>query len=118
MKRWLRRLAHSLILLVWFLFISLPIVAFALANRGQLQLGGPQRHVRLFLVQEREVEGVGVEWTRPYQTRNQVANEAPDCSRTSINYLTWRGEGENVVYCQCYAPDGDHPLASGPDVCP
>ena len=94
MKRWPRRLLYSVILLVWLVVMSLPLVAIVLASRGELDIGSERRHVRLFMVQEDESQGVGIQWTRPRLFE-------PDCLKTNLNYVMWVGEGENATYCQC-----------------
>jgi hypothetical protein len=101
MHPWLRRLIYALLLIVWFILITSPFLAFVLAARGQIQLGeGPRRYVRLFLVQEEDTQGIGVEWVRP-------AADRPACSDGSLTYFTWQGEGQNAHFCQCYDPAGD-----------
>ena len=96
MKRWLRRLIYLLIIFAWLLVMSFPTISFILATRGELRLGdSDRRHVRFFLVQEEAAAGVGVEWARPVR-------QQPGCIRTTVTYLLWYGEGDNVAYCQCY----------------
>ena len=100
MNRWLRRLLYFFVVVVWLAVMSFPLVAAILAVRGEIQLGDdPRSHLRLFLVQERQAQGVGVEWTRPVSKR-------ASCSQSSVSYLLWEGEAENVVYCQCYDEGG------------
>lgn len=102
MMRWLRRLAIVLLLFVWALIMAFPVVAVLLATQNQIQIGEEQgRQVRLFLLQEPEQEGIGLEWARPVGR----GDEAP-CLQTSIFYLMWVGEGQNVTFCQCFAGDG------------
>ncbi|MFQ5399052.1 MAG: hypothetical protein ACE5E7_05565, partial [Anaerolineae bacterium] len=92
------RLSYFLILIVWLLVMSFPVVAFFLATQGELAIGEQQQsHLRLFLVQEREAQGVGVEWTRPLR-------HAEGCLQTSVNYLLWEGQGQSAHYCQCLGP--------------
>jgi hypothetical protein len=95
MKRWLRRLGYFIIVIIWLLVMAFPIFAFTLAGRGQLTFGDTDgSHVRLFLLREPNVEGVGVEWTRPYRSQS-------NCTRTSVGYILWQGHSENTSYCQC-----------------
>ncbi len=97
MKKWLRRLAYLLVIIIWLLVMAFPIFAFVLAGRGQIMLGEQTgSHVRIFLLREPDVEGVGVEWARPYR-------QQADCTRTSVTYILWEGESENTAYCQCFA---------------
>jgi hypothetical protein len=96
MKQWLRRLGYLIIVIIWLLVMAFPIFAFTLAGRGELTFGDATgSHVRLFLLREPDVEGVGVEWTRPYRPQ-------PTCTRTNITYIMWEGRNENTSYCQCF----------------
>ena len=62
MKVWLRRLLLLLFVLFWLALILMPTVAFILARNGQIQIGRSDgRHWRLFLVQEADMEGLGLE---------------------------------------------------------
>lgn len=80
--------------------MAFPFVSVILATQGQIELGEvPGNHVRLFLVQERDAQGIGVEWTRP-------VNEPAGCAQTSLTYFMWEGEGEGVTYCRCYSENG------------
>jgi len=98
MNRWPRRLLSLFIILVWMLVMSFPVISLALATREQVQFGSdPNRHLRIFLLQEDEAAGVGFEWAR-----NSRGNST--CSKTSVNYLLWEGEAESVSFCQCYDP--------------
>lgn len=99
MKIWLRRLLYLLILILWFIGMSLPIVMFALGARGQLQLGTPEaNHIRLFLVREEESEGVGLEWARNSAQTN--------CTQTTVSYWLWEGDSQDTIhYCTCATGD-------------
>lgn len=94
MRRWPKHLGCILILLVWLFLVSLPLCAFVLAARQEIGVGGPQNHVRIFLLQDREAEGIGLELTRPF-------SRTPSCTQTSVNYFMWVGEPDNVTYCLC-----------------
>lgn len=87
------------LILIWLLLMSLPFFAFSLAANKQLTVGSdPRSQVRVFLLQERDAEGIGVEWTRP------LPGPTP-CVRTSVRYFMWAGTPENVTYCQCFDPN-------------
>jgi hypothetical protein len=96
-----RRVVYTVLLLLWFTVIFFPAFAIVLASRQQIQVGSdPQRHVRIFLLQEPDTRGVGVEWVRP-------AAGSPGCSETRLTYLMWRGEGENARFCSCFDSRGE-----------
>jgi hypothetical protein len=111
MNRWLRRLLYALVVLVWLLLVIAPLLAFVLAARGQIQFGSdPRRHLRLFLVQEEDAQGIGLEWLRP--SRSQSA-----CSSGSLTYFMWEGEGQNASFCQCYEPITNELDSVAPQAC-
>ena len=111
MAVWLRRLVYLLLALLWLLVISLPLIAVILATQGEIQLGSQQsgQYVRLFLIQESEQEGVGLEWSR--------AASADACQQGSTVYLMWEGAGENARYCTCFDENGSV-ISSIPGPCP
>ncbi len=91
MKRLLRPYLYLLVIVAWLVVMSLPIIAFSLAEKGELRFG---ENVRLFLLHEVDVGGVGVEWKRPLR-------QQPSCTRTTVTYLMWEGRSENTTYCLC-----------------
>lgn len=110
MRRWSRRLVYLLLLLLWLLFISLPFFAFTLAGNKQIELGDPSGiYLRIFVLQEKDSEGVGVEFARPYAP-------APSCHQTEVRYFMWVGTGEDVTYCQCL-DDLSQPLSATAGPC-
>lgn len=111
-KLWLRRLGYVLIILVWLVVITFPFFAVFLASQGEVRLGeDPQRHVRIFLIQERDLQGVGIERARPLR-------DTTSCFQTRLSYLMWEGEGENVSFCQCMDPANGAITPAPPGVCP
>ena len=109
MKRWLRRLLYLVVFIVWLLFMVFPFVAFRLATNGEMRLGD-ERYLRLFLVQEAEANGVGIEWRRGLF-------QPGDCLRTSVAFLMWQGDSEGVSYCQCFDPVTQAPLPVAGNAC-
>lgn len=111
MSVWLRRTVYFLLFLLWLLVMAFPLVAAVLAIQGQIQAGDEisGRHVRLFLVQEPDQEGVGVEWTQPAA--------ADRCRQGRILFLMWEGTGENARYCRC-VDDSGAVISSEPGRCP
>lgn len=99
MKGCLRRFVYLLIVIVWLLIMSVPVLAVMLATQREVQIGDTQRHFRLFLIQESDSEGISVDLTRP-------AGGGRRCAQSNVIYLMWKGSGENTVYCQCYDENG------------
>lgn len=83
------------------LLFSLPLAAFALAIRGEVSWQRGAALDRLFLINEPEALGLGLESVRTISAEHQA-----DCTRTRVHYLLWKGEGENVEYCECSNPEG------------
>lgn len=111
MNPWPRRLAYLLAIVVWLIFLSIPFLSFALAARNQLQLGTAEgNHIRIFLVQETSAEGIGVEITR-------LESSTPGCAQSSVRYFMWKGEPQNVTFCQCIDLETGHALSASQGVC-
>jgi hypothetical protein len=114
MNRWLRRGGCILILGVWLVIMCFPTFAFVLGVRGEFRIGSQDRaNLRLFLVQETEAKGLGLQWTRLYAAEQ-------GCWLTTVNYLLWQDEGSNVSqnsrFCNCFDPETGRQFSSGP--CP
>ncbi|HRQ38655.1 MAG TPA: hypothetical protein PLD25_12175 [Chloroflexota bacterium] len=100
MKRWLRRFGYMLIVIIWLMVMCFPTFAFMLAMNGQIEVGSnPRNHLRFFMVQEENADGIGVEWKRPLPGQ-------PACARASVTYLLWESDGQNqnTSFCQCIDP--------------
>lgn len=110
MKKWARRSAYLLVLLLWLVVISLPFFAFSLAARKQFEFGDPAAtYLRIFVIQEKDTEGLGLEYSRPFAP-------SPGCQQTDVRYFMWSGRGENVTFCQCVDAEG-RPLSAVPGAC-
>ncbi len=104
-KRWVRRLVYLIILVIWLPVMVFPFVAFSLATNGELQIGD-ESHLRFFMVQGAEENGVGIQWKRSLFQ--------PDhCQRNTVVFLMWEGEGENSSFCQCIDPETNESLPVG-----
>lgn len=112
MNVWARRLLMLSILLIWLAIMILPALAFILARNGQFQIGrADDRHWRVFLIQEAETEGLGLERSSRVPPPDN-AGEPARCLRTTVGYWLWSGEASNAdyttAYCQCFdATSGD-----------
>jgi hypothetical protein len=105
MRRWTRRAGYLLIILLWLILVSFPVVAFFLATQGQIQIGDSDSGLRLFLLQERDTQGLGLQWSRFYDNGEPSSAGQPpgECTRTTLRYFLWEGDaaGQNLDYCQC-----------------
>lgn len=108
MNAWVKRLLIGLFIVVWLVLLFTPAVAFLLAARGQIQVGPQEgRHVRVFLLEDAEAEGLGLERARPVPPPQDVVGAS--CLQTSVSYWLWSGgpdESQDVAFCQCFGPDG------------
>lgn len=109
MNLWARRLVYAILALIWLVVMAFPVVAVVLATQGEIQIGEERagRHLRLFLVQEREHQGVGLAWSAP---------TGEMCRQGRISYLMWEGEGEGSRYCTCFDASGSL-ISSSPGAC-
>ncbi len=108
MIRWLKRILVAVLLVIWFAIMLFPCMAFNLAMQTEMRMGS---NIRIFLVTEEIGEGIGVEWKRPFTTSDL------SCTETSVNYLMWTGNPDNVTYCQCIDATTGETLPSTPTNC-
>lgn len=117
MNVWLRRLLMLLFALFWLVLILAPTLAFVLARNGQIQIGSSEgRHWRLFMVQEADAEGLGLERGRPVSPPFD-APESSACLQTTITYWMWTGVGQDALYCQCVDSTTGNLLDVTPPAC-
>ncbi len=94
----MKRLLYAFLLVLWLIAIAFPFFAFALAGKGELQVGDANgRYARAFLLSSEEAEGVGFVF----------AGLDGDCQESTLFYLLWEGEAENGRYCQCRNDNGE-----------
>ena len=107
-RQWLKRLGCFLLIILWVVAMAFPTFAFVLAGTGQIQFGSEEgSHVRFFMVQEANADGIGVEWKRP-----SSSSETNQCYQNNLIYLLWEGDasGQNSSFCTCYDPETNAPL--------
>ena len=93
-----------------------PRVAVVRAGSGQSHRGnGEGRHWRLFLLQEPDFEGLGLERARPVAP--PLAAPSAACMATSVSYWLWAGEGQDALYCQCTDPATGAAVPDTPPAC-
>lgn len=113
----MRRFLLILIALFWLLLLLLPTLAVTLARNGQIQLGSSEgRHWRLFLLQDSDTEGLGLERGRSVAPP-PGAPAGAQCLRVTVGYWLWAGEGQGVAYCQCQDETTGESLSLVPLAC-
>jgi len=116
MRVWPRRLLILLFILFWLAVMLFPTLAVVLARNGQLQLGDTDgRHWRLFLLQEADFEGLGLERARPVAP--PLSAPSASCTQTTVSYWLWAGEGQGANYCRCIDADSGADLPDVPPAC-
>lgn len=101
-RTWLRRGGCFLLFLAWLALMAFPCTLVTLLVNRELTVTHsdlPDHHTRLFLLQQPDERGFGLERGR---IKSGSEEEGQYCIVTSITYLLWEGEGENVGYCNCY----------------
>ena len=96
----LKKVGYFLVILIWLLLMTVPLVSIILAVRGELLVGDESGSgFRLFLLQESKLQGLGFQWRR--HSRAQA-----DCLKTSVYYALWEGSNRdiNTTFCQCFDP--------------
>ncbi len=94
MNKTAKKLGIIALVIIWFILLMLPTIAVILASREQMQIGIEDTSLRLFLLQQADTEGLGIEFTRPSRVNS-------NCQQASVSYFMWVGESENVDYCLC-----------------
>ncbi len=100
-----RRPGCLLGLLLWMVFLMLPLGLFILAIEGDITIyhggGVPERleHPRLQirLVSEIDYRGLNVNTSSVNRSGSNTM-----CIQTDVRYLLWQGDGEAATYCDCY----------------
>lgn len=88
----------------------IPLFGCRLVTQGVLQFGNEDgRFLNIFMLQDPDQEGIGVQWTRTFEHDNNAT-----CTQTSVRYYMFAGEGENLDYCECTSASSPIPL---PDMC-
>ena len=92
---------YLIIILLWVILMSFPIIAFVLATRGELAAGDAnEAGFRLFLLSNTDVQGIG------FERRKRIDRE-DNCLESTIKYFLWEGENQNldITFCQCFDKD-------------
>lgn len=108
---------RTAIVLATLLVFALIGLMFVVAIRGEVtwqrgELAGD----RLFLIMERRQRGLG--WEHVGSTGQAPATGGQVCTRTTVRYYLWEGQGENITYCECYRQTATGLSYIDSDACP
>ena len=95
--------------LIFLIILGLiPLFGCRLVTQGVLQFGDEEgRFLNIFMLQDPDQEGIGMQWSRAF-------DDEAVCTRTTVRYYMFVGEGENFDYCECTNEPVSRPL---PDMC-
>ncbi len=91
--------------LAWLFVMLAPLLAFVLAARGELTWRrGEFVEDRLWLITAASASGGerGLGYSAARVLSDQTASGGPLCVRTRVRFLLWRGQSEQVEFCECY----------------
>lgn len=100
-----RRLGCIIVLVLWFLFLMLPLGLFILAAEGDFTIGrgndipdaSEYPRFQLKLIMEPDYRGISLINTSLHRDGDRNL-----CIQTNVRYVLWEGDGDPAVYCNCY----------------
>ena len=93
--------------LVWLGVMTIPFLALLLAVKGELTWRrGDFVEDRLWLVNAESGIGHGgangIGYSSARVLSDHTAADGPVCVRTRVYFFLWKGQSENVTFCDCY----------------
>ena len=113
-----RRAGCVVLILLWFVLLTLPCFAIILATQREIVLTHsdvPDDNFRVWLIQSTTQRGIGISNSR----RVDAANNAI-CTVTDGKFLMWQGTGGDPIhFCSCYSHQDNNfsSIAEGADAC-
>ena len=99
------RLGCALGSLAWLFVMTVPLLGFMLAVRGEFTWRRNEFvEDRLWLITAEATSGDerGLGYSAARVVSDQTAADGPICVRTRVNFLLWRGQSEHLEFCDCY----------------
>jgi hypothetical protein len=104
----LRRLGCTIMLILWFTFLLLPLFLFVLAVQQEITIAHagdiPESYqhplFQVQLVMEEDYRGL-----RIVNTTLHNSTETNICIQTNVRYVLWEGQGDPATICRCYERD-------------
>jgi hypothetical protein len=108
-KAYAKRAGCGAAVLLWMVVLLIPAFLFLLAIQGEVALwhsgdvpeGESHPLLQVKLLMEVETRGLNI------TSSNVVRQDDLTCMQTSVRYLLWQGEGNNVSYCDCYTRESN-----------
>ena len=106
----IQRIGCGFALVIWFLFLLLPLVLFVLAIQGDITLRygddipDRQTHPRFQIFLQMEPEVQGFQLTTSSIKRIDSENM---CIQVNVRYVLWEGQGDPATYCDCYTRESE-----------
>ncbi len=104
----LRRLGCTILLILWFLFLLLPLFLFILAVQREITIAHAGDIPESYQHPLFQVQLIMEEDYRGLRIVNATLHNATDtniCVQTNVRYVLWEGEGEPATFCRCYERD-------------
>lgn len=100
-----RRLGCTILLILWFTFLLLPLFLFILAVQREITISyvndipDSYQHplFQIQLVMESDYRGL-----RIVNATLHNHTETTVCVQTNVRYVLWEGEGDPATFCRCY----------------
>ena len=99
------RLGCLLGFLAWLFVMTVPLLGFMLAVRGEFTWRRSEFvEDRVWLISAENSSGDerGLGYSAARVVSDQTAADGPICVRTRVNFLLWRGRSEHLEFCDCY----------------
>lgn len=104
----LRRLGCMILLILWFMFLLLPLFLFIMAVQREITIAHAGDIPESYQHPLFQVQLVMEEDYRGLRIVNATLHNGTDtniCVQTNVRYVLWEGEGEPATFCRCYERD-------------
>ncbi|MCL4253889.1 MAG: hypothetical protein KJ043_08925 [Anaerolineae bacterium] len=104
----LRRLGCTVLLILWFIFLLLPLFLFIMAVQQEITIAHAGDIPESYQHPLFQVQLVMEEDYRGLRIVNATLHNGTDtniCVQTNVRYMLWEGEGESATFCRCYERD-------------
>ncbi len=117
-RRVLRRIGCGILIVLWFMLLTLPCLAVVLATQHEIVLAHsdiPDDNFRIWLIQDARQRGIAISNSRRVDGPNGAI-----CTVTDGKFLMWQGQpADPPHFCSCYTHQDNtwSSVAEGEDAC-